>query len=60
MYKIYLDTSVYIKFFKREYGSVNIKKIIEFAKTGKCRVYLSFWTLNESNQQLIENAIKKT
>ena len=46
--KIFLDTSAYVKIFKRECGSSLIKKIIKLAQANKIQLYFSVWALNES------------
>jgi predicted nucleic acid-binding protein len=47
--RIYFDTSVYVKQFKYEDGSDNVKTIIQIAEKNRLlRVFISFWTINES------------
>jgi predicted nucleic acid-binding protein len=59
MNRIYLDTSAYVKVYKRERGSRHAKEIIDLAKQDKkIRIYMSFWVINESIS-VVDQAYKK-
>lgn len=49
MIHVYLDSSAYVKAFKRERGSSFVKKLLETAeKSSHVKLFLSYWTINES------------
>lgn len=49
MNRIYLDTSAYVKVYKRECGSRRAKEIINLAKQNKnTKIFMSYWVINES------------
>lgn len=54
--RIYFDTSVYVKHFKNEDGSDNVKRIIQIAdKNRLLKVFMSLWTINESVNAIDKN-----
>ena len=57
--KIFLDTSAYVKIFKRECGSSLIKKIIKLAQANKIQLYFSIWVLNESTAAIDKGCHQK-
>jgi predicted nucleic acid-binding protein len=47
--RIYFDASVYVKHFKDEDGSESVNRIIRIAQKNKqLKIFMSFWTINES------------
>lgn len=47
--RVYLDTSAYVKYFKDEFGSDSVRRIILIAhKNRSLRIFMSLWTINES------------
>jgi predicted nucleic acid-binding protein len=49
MIYVYLDSSAYVKAFKREKGSSLVKRLFETAeKTNSIKIFLSYWVINES------------
>lgn len=59
--RIYFDTSVYVKQFKYEDGSDNVKTIIQIAQKNRLlRVLMSFWTINESVNAIDKNYYQKS
>lgn len=49
MHQIYLDSSAYVKIFKRERGSKLAKQLILLAESNdRIRIFLSYWVINET------------
>jgi predicted nucleic acid-binding protein len=47
--RVYSDSSVYVKYFKDERGSENVKRIIQIARKNKLlKIFMSLWTINET------------
>jgi predicted nucleic acid-binding protein len=60
MTKIYFDTSVYVKHFKDEDGSDSVERIIQIAeKNNLLKIFMSFWTINESVTAIDKNYYQK-
>jgi predicted nucleic acid-binding protein len=58
--RIYFDTSVYIKHFKDEEGSDAVNRIIQIAEKNKLlKIFMSFWTINESVTAIDKNFYQK-
>jgi predicted nucleic acid-binding protein len=58
--RIYFDTSVYVKHFKDEVGSDSVERIIQIAKKNKqLKIFMSFWTINESVTAIDTNYYQK-
>src|SRR5262245_6666497 len=58
--RIYFDTSIYVKHFKNEYGSDNVKRIIQIAEKNRLlKVFMSLWTINESVNAIDKNYFQK-
>lgn len=58
--RIYFDTSVYVKHFKEEDGSENVNRIIRIAeKNTQLKIFMSFWTINESITAIDKDYYKK-
>lgn len=55
-----MDTSVYVKHFKNENGSDNVRRIIQIAeKNTLLKVFMSLWTINESINAIDKNYFQK-
>jgi predicted nucleic acid-binding protein len=48
MHRIYLDSSAYVKIFKREMGSKLAKQLVSLAENNRIRIFLSYWVINET------------
>jgi predicted nucleic acid-binding protein len=58
--RIYFDTSVYVKHFKNEDGSDNVKRILQIAEKNRLlKVFMSLWTINESVNAIDKNYFQK-
>jgi predicted nucleic acid-binding protein len=58
--RIYLDTSVYLKYFKEEEGSDTVNRVIRIAKKSvSVRIFMSFWTINECVTAIDKNFYQK-
>jgi predicted nucleic acid-binding protein len=58
--RVYLDTSVYLKYFKQEEGSDTVKRVIRIAeKNNSLKIFMSFWTINECITAIDKNFYQK-